>query len=160
MPKTTAERLTQKANQTERISAWPGFLKSHAVLLAQIENRLRAGNLPTLEWYDVLWALQQSAEGRLRMWELADALVISRSNLTRLVDRLAASGLVERDRDCDDRRGAYAVLTPAGRSMREKIWPAYKKAVHDFFDQHLNRTETSQMRAIFARLIAAAKPPE
>jgi DNA-binding MarR family transcriptional regulator len=159
MPK-SAEQLTEKSNQTEKPSAWPGFLKSHAVLLAQIENRLRAENLPTLEWYDVLWALEQAPEGKLRMWELADALVISRSNLTRLVDRLAVSGMVERDRDCDDRRGAYAVLTPAGRDIREKIWPAYKKAVHDFFDRHLNRTETGQMRTIFARLIEAAGPPE
>jgi DNA-binding MarR family transcriptional regulator len=135
-------------------SVWPAFLKAHAVLVKFIEERLSSQNLPSLEWYDVLWALEQAPKGRLRMGELAEAIVISRSNLTRLVDRLATPGLVERDRDCSDRRGAYAVLTPAGRRMRQKIWPVYERAIHEVFDQHLTRAESDCMRTLLLRLIS------
>src|SRR5262245_59727794 len=95
------------------VSAWPAFIRSHAVLIGRVEARLAAGGLPPLAWYDVLWALERVPRGRVRMHELADAVVITRSNLTRLVDRLEAAGLVRRDRCCADRRGAEAVLTDA-----------------------------------------------
>ena len=135
------------------ISAWPSFLKAHAVLVARIEDALRRQKFPQLEWYDVLWTLEQAPEGRLRMGELAQMTVITRSNLTRLIDRLAAKGLVERDRDLSDRRGAFAVLTPAGRALRKKIWPHYLSAIQDVFDRHLSRAEAKELRVLFQKLI-------
>src|ERR1700730_2294233 len=93
--------------------AWPAFLKAHAVLVERVEERLKASRLPDLAWYDVLWALECAPQNRLRMHELAAHTVITRSNLTRLVDRLEAAGLVVRDRDCTDPRGSYAVMRAA-----------------------------------------------
>lgn len=139
-----------------KISAWPAFLKAHAVLVGLIEDRLGTQDMPSLEWYDVLWALEQAPESRLRMGELADEVVLSRSNLTRLIDRLARAGFVERDRDCSDRRGAYAVLTPSGRRMRQKIWPVYERAINEVFDQHLSRAEADKMRTLLLRLTESA----
>ena len=87
-----------------------------------IEERLRAAGLPELAWYDVLWTLERAPHRRRRMYEVAELTVVARSNLTRLVDRLEAAGLVERDRDCADRRGAFAVLTDKGLAMRKRMW--------------------------------------
>ncbi len=96
-------------------SAWPAFLAAHDALIVQIEKRLAKSNLPELSWYDVLWALDNVPKKQLRMHELADAAVIARSNLTRLIDRMEDAGLVERLRVDGDRRGAHAHLTRQGR---------------------------------------------
>lgn len=138
-------------------SAWAVFLTAHAVLVGGVEQRLRAAGMPELAWYDVLWALERTAGQRLRMNELAGLTVISRSNLTRLVDRLQAAGLVERDRDCADRRGAYAVLTKAGRAQRRRMWKVYSETIDDLFDGHLSTDENATMRDLLMRLLDAAR---
>jgi DNA-binding MarR family transcriptional regulator len=138
-------------------SAWPPFLTAYALLIRRIEDRLRAAGLPELAWYDVLWALERAPRGRLRMHELAEKTVVTRSNLTRLIDRLEAALLVARDRNCTDRRGSFAVLTVSGRAMRRKMWAVYGPAIRELFDRHLNASQTSEMRGIFARVIEAAR---
>ena len=138
-------------------SAWPRFVTAYALVITRIEERLKAAGLPELAWYDVLWALERTPRGRLRMHELAENTVMSRSNLTRLVDRLEAASLVARDRDCSDRRGAFAVLTTPGRAMRRKMWTVYGSAISELFDGHLNAAETLQMRSILDRILQAAR---
>ena len=138
-------------------SAWPRFVTAYALVITRIEERLKAAGLPELTWYDVLWALERAPRGRLRMHELAENTVISRSNLTRLVDRLEAASLVARDRDCSDRRGAFAVLTTTGRAVRRRMWTVYGPAIGELFDGHLNAAETLQMRSILDRILQAAR---
>ncbi|KAB2911020.1 MAG: MarR family transcriptional regulator [Hyphomicrobiaceae bacterium] len=138
-------------------SAWPAFLTAHTLVVEAIEARLAEAGLPELAWYDVLWALERAPSGRLRMHELAAATVISRSNMTRLIDRLEAAGLVTRVRECDDRRGAYAALTPAGRVMRRKMWQVYGRAIEEMFDRHLTREESTAMRAMLLRIVDGAR---
>jgi len=138
-------------------SAWPRFVTAYAIVITRIEERLKAAGLPGLAWYDVLWALERASRGRLRMHELAEKTVISRSNITRLVDRMEAASLVARDRDCSDRRGAFAVLTTTGRVMRRKMWTVYGVAITELFDGHLNAAETMQMRSILDRILQAAR---
>jgi DNA-binding MarR family transcriptional regulator len=141
-----------------RESAWPAFLKAHAVLVARVEERLKASGLPDLAWYDVLWALECSPENRLRMHELAEHTVITRSNLTRLVDRLEAAGLVARDRDCTDRRGSYAVMSAAGQEMRRRMWRVYAPAIRELFDLHFSSAEHDALQAMFQRLLEDHAP--
>ncbi len=140
-------------------SAWAAFLTAHAVLVGRVEERLRAAGLPELGWYDVLWALERAPGQRLRMHELAELTIVSRSNLTRLVDRLQAAGLVARDRDCADRRGAYAALTGAGRATRRQMGKVYGQAIEDLFDGHLSSEENAAMRDLLMRLLTAARAP-
>ena len=102
--------------------AWAVLLTAHATLLERIESALAAASLPPLSWYDVLWELEK-ADGRLRMIELARRVVLSKSNLSRLADRLEEAKLVERQDAADDRRGYDLVLTRAGRAMRTSLWP-------------------------------------
>ena len=138
-------------------SAWPALLTTRALVVEAVEKRLADAGLPELAWYDVLWALEQAPAGRLRMHELASATVITRSNMTRLVDRLAAVGLVARASVGDDRRGAFALLTPAGRAMRARMWKIYGPAIADLFDRHLSASEGAAMRACLLRVIQAAR---
>jgi DNA-binding MarR family transcriptional regulator len=146
-----------KQRSSSGSAVWPLFLTAHAVLVGRIEQRLHQAGLPELAWYDALWALERGPEGRLRMHELAEMTVISRSNLTRLVDRLEAAGLVARERDLADRRGAFAVLTAAGRARRRQMWPVYSQAIAEMFDAHVGPAEAAAMRRALQRVLAAAR---
>jgi len=145
------------AKAKERPSAWPVLLTARALVVDAVEARLAQAGLPELSWYDVLWALEQAPQRRLRMHELAALTVITRSNLTRLVDRLESAGLVTRERDGADRRGAYAVLTTAGRGMRSRMWKVYGRAIEDLFDRHLSAEEAAAVRTCLLRVIVAAR---
>jgi DNA-binding MarR family transcriptional regulator len=146
-----------KSLETGKGSVWALFLTAHAVLVEEIEVRLADAALPPLAWYDVLWALERAGDRRLRMRELADMTVISRSNLTRLVDRLESAGLVERERAQEDRRGAFAVVTAAGRNMRKKMWPVYAAAIKELFEDHMAEREAAQMEATLRRILEAVR---
>jgi len=143
--------------ETTKGSVWALFLTAHAVLVEEIEVRLADAGLPPLAWYDVLWALERAGDRRLRMRELADMAVISRSNLTRLVDRLESAGLVERERAEEDRRGAFAVVTAQGKAMRKKMWPVYSAAIKELFEDHIAEREAARMGESLRRILDAVR---
>ena len=97
-----------------REEAWRALITAHAAAVEGIERGLLEAGLPPLSWYDVLLELSAAPGCRLRMHELARAVVLSRSGLTRLVDRLAKAGLLRREPDPEDGRGSFAVLTEEG----------------------------------------------
>lgn len=138
-------------------SSWPLLLTAHAVLTGMVEKQLAQADLPPLGWYDVLWALERAPGQRLRMHELAHFIVLSRSNMTRLVDRLEAAGLIRRDNDPDDRRGAFAVLTGAGATMRKKMWPHYEKAIATLYDAHLTPEEQRVLGVALRKVVDGAR---
>jgi DNA-binding MarR family transcriptional regulator len=144
-----------KRNRTP--SAWPMFLIAHDELVARIEEQLRNKGLPEINWYTVLWVLARAPDERLRMHELSEAAVITRSNLTRLVDRMEKAGLVSRERVSGDRRGAYACLTPAGRDMKTEIWKVYGPAIQEHFTRHLSPQESATLHDIMLRLIGKVR---
>ena len=137
--------------------AWALFLTAHAVLVEAVEARLANAGLPPLAWYDVLWALERLDDGRSRMHELADLVVLSRSNLTRLVDRLEKAKLVRRVRSEDDRRGAYAEITAEGRKLRRRMWPVYAAAIDELFAAHLSRTEAESIDRALRKVLDAVR---
>lgn len=146
-----------KSLESAKGSAWALFLTAHAVLVEKIEERLSAAGLPPFAWYDALWGLERAEGHRLRMHELADMTVITRSNLTRLVDRLEAAGLVARERAADDRRGAFAVLTAEGRAMRKKMWPVYSAAIRELFEEHVSEAEAAAFAGALRRILDSAR---
>ncbi|MEO6702548.1 MAG: MarR family winged helix-turn-helix transcriptional regulator [Jatrophihabitantaceae bacterium] len=97
-----------------RLSAWRAFLRTHTHLLRILEQDLQAHHKIAIGTYDVLVQLAEASEHRLRMSELAEAVLLSRSGLTRLVDRMQKDGLVERQPDPFDARGLFTVLTEQG----------------------------------------------
>jgi len=136
--------------------AWAVLLTAHATLLERIESALAAASLPPLSWYDVLWELEK-ADGRLRMIELARRVVLSKSNLSRLADRLEEAKLVERQDAADDRRGYDLVLTRAGRAMRRKMWPVYEAQIQQLFASHLSVEEARVIGEALGRTVKAAR---
>lgn len=143
-----------------RNSAWRLFLTAHVKLLDRIEIQLKEAELPPLEWYDVLYTLKQAPDYRLRLSEIADKVLLSRSNLTRLIDRIEAAGLLRRERCLSDRRGAFAVLTEAGLVMQQQMWEIYSAGIAEFFGTPLSDAEISVLKQAFSRLIEAAERRE
>ena len=140
-----------------RLAAWRAFLNAHAAVIDAIERDLAAAGHVPLIWYDVLVALSEAPDHRLRLHELARAVVLSRSGLTRLVDRLEAAGLVQRERCADDRRGAFAVLTPEGRAAQLRAWPVYARGIAGHFAGYLDAAEARTLAAALERVYAAAR---
>ncbi|MFB9596152.1 MarR family winged helix-turn-helix transcriptional regulator [Saccharothrix longispora] len=110
MPETGPARLPTRTE----LGVWRSFLRAHARLTRVLEAELIAEQRLSLAAYDVLVQLAEAPQHRLRMTELADAVLLSRSGVTRLVDRLERAGLVLRERADGDGRGVVAVLTPEG----------------------------------------------
>ncbi len=100
----------------DQLSAWRSFLRAHATVIRVLESELEADQDLSLAAYDVLVQLAEAPQRRLRMTELAAAVLLSRSGVTRLVDRMETAGLVSRSRVASDGRGVAAQLTDAGLS--------------------------------------------
>jgi len=137
--------------------AWAVLLTAHATLVEKIEAALAEAKLPPLGWYDVLWELEKAGGGKLRMHELARRVVLSRSNLTRLADRLERAGLVAREDTPHDRRGYHCVITRAGLAMRKKMWPVYRVEIERLFSRHLTVEEARTVGDVLARAVEAAR---
>ncbi len=137
------------------VAAWRTFLTAHAVVGRSIDRRLAAAGLPPLAWYDVLWALRESPGRRLRMNELAQRVLLSRTGMTRLVDRIEASGCLRREPVPGDRRGAYAVLTPAGEDLLRRMWPVYAACIRRWFAEPVGDARATVEDAL-RRVVAAA----
>lgn len=108
---TSAARLLT----AHELRAWRGMLRAHAALAKALDAQLEAAHGLQLSSYEVLMYLADAEDQRMRMCDLASTILLSRSGLTRLVDRLQREGLLERVACSDDARGAFAKLTPLGR---------------------------------------------
>jgi DNA-binding MarR family transcriptional regulator len=137
--------------------AWAVLLTAHATLVEKIEEALAEADLPPLAWYDVLWELEKAPEGKLRMHELARRVVLTRSNLTRLADRLESAKLIERADTPHDRRGYDCVITRAGLAMRKKMWPVYKTEIERLFSRHINVEEARVVGDALSRAVKASR---
>jgi len=146
-----------KSLEQSKGSVWALFLTAHSVLVEQIETRLADAGLPSFGWYDVLWGLERAPGQRLRMSELADHVVLSRSNLTRLVDRLEDAKFVRRERSPEDRRGAYAVLTAEGKALRKRMWPVYQAAIQQLFEVQITDEQSQTMGEALTQVLNNAR---
>jgi DNA-binding MarR family transcriptional regulator len=134
-------------------NAYVTFFVAHAVLTKRIDEELEAAGCVLLDVYDVLLTLEEAPDRRLRMSELADKVLVSRSGVTRLVDRLEKKGWVERLACPSDRRACHASLTPAGLAERERAWPVYRNAIATHFAQNLNEEEARVVERVFHRMV-------
>ncbi|NJK49074.1 MarR family transcriptional regulator [Candidatus Gracilibacteria bacterium] len=136
-----------------RNSVWRLFITVNVKLLDRIEAKFSQAGLPTMEWYDVLLTLKESPEHRLRLSELAEQVLLSRSNLTRLVDRLEKAGLLYREACPSDRRGTFAVITEAGLAMQREMWVVYAEGIAEYFGSHLDDDEAKVMQQVLKRML-------
>jgi DNA-binding MarR family transcriptional regulator len=135
------ERLPAESLTDRELAAWRGMLATHARVVAALDADLRAAHDLPLAHYEVLMQLADAPDRRLRMSELAERLLLSRSGLTRLVDRLEADGLVARVPCPDDARGAFAEITSAGVRRLKPARRTHLAGVRRRFTEHLDREQ-------------------
>lgn len=151
--------MSQEVSLSEpELAVWRGFLRVHEELVAELDEELRRERGMPLATYDVLVQLSFAPGRRLRMRELADAVLLSRSGLTRLVDRLVREGLVAREPCPDDARGAFAALTPAGAQALRRARPVHLAGVRRLFLDRLSTTQQSALADAWDRLRAGERP--
>ncbi len=134
--------------------AWRNSLTAFSKVLAQLEKELRAEGDLALDWYEVLLLLRESKAG-LRMHELADAQLLSRSAATRLVDRMVKAGLVQRRTAQQDRRGTFVELTPDGLATLRRTAPIHLRGIEHHFARHLSDEDAAVIAAVMGKIAAA-----
>jgi DNA-binding MarR family transcriptional regulator len=134
------------------LGAWRGMLRVHAALVRELDAELYAAHDLPLSSYDVLIYLQAAPGKRLRMAELADSVLLSRSGVTRLVDRLEREGLIERDTCTSDGRGCFAVLTEQGEQALSRARPTHLAGVRQRFLSRFSQDELEQLALFWERV--------
>jgi DNA-binding MarR family transcriptional regulator len=132
----------------DTLDTWRAFLNAHARVTRAISRDLAAAGLPDLSVYDALWALYRRP---LRVKQLADAVVLSPTAMSRFVDRLERDGHVRREPDPDDRRALQVTITDDGRKLLRRMWPIYERGIEQHFAAHLGRSANT-LRAVLERM--------
>lgn len=141
--------------------AWRGLQVMHAQLAARLARQLADDSDLSYQDYVVLVALTDRPDGRMRMFELGDVLAWEKSRLSHHVSRMAARGLVTRERCPHDSRGTYVVLTPAGRAAIEAAAPGHVAAVRHYVIDRLTPDQLDALAAIADTVLdALGRPPE
>jgi DNA-binding MarR family transcriptional regulator len=130
---TTAEATQAPKIDAEQAAAWRAFLRAHSLMLRKIGEDFAAAGLPPFAWYEVLLVLYEAPEHHLQPSELADELVLSRSGLSRMIDRIEETGLVARRACPGDRRAIHVELTEEGEKMLDRMWCVYARCIADHF---------------------------
>ena len=136
----------------EELAAWRGMLRAHAELVRELDAELAREHDMPLSSYEVLLFLNDSSEGRMRMSELADSVLLSRSGLTRLVDRLERQGLLRRERCESDARGFFAEITPEGRRAFAVARKTHLDGVRRLFLSRFSRDELRTLGGMWQKL--------
>jgi len=128
------------------------MLRAHAELVRELDTELAREHDMPLSSYEVLLFLNDSEDGRMRMSELADSVLLSRSGLTRLVDRLERQGLLKRERCESDARGWFAEITPDGRRVFGAARKTHLDGVRRVFLSHFSRDELRTLGGLWQKL--------
>ena len=139
------------------IPAWLALVRTHARLWDQVEAQMRQASGLTMARYDVLMQLE-NAGGQLRLTDLAEAVVLSPSGLSKLLDRMSESGLVTRDPDPDDARSTRATITPAGRTIVGKARTGHHAFLQQAFGDALDTRDLANLVQIMGRIDDRPRP--
>jgi DNA-binding MarR family transcriptional regulator len=135
------------------LDAWRGFLRTYTTIVRELDDELNERHGLPVSSYDVLVQLDEAPDGMLRMSHLADAVLLSRSGLSRLVTRLSNQGLIER-RECEnDARGAFAVITDKGRERLGEARATHRAGVRERFLDRLSERDQRQLARVWSRLL-------
>jgi DNA-binding MarR family transcriptional regulator len=153
-----AEKSDQLHLADDEGAAWEGFLRAHATIMRALSGELEQADAMSMSSYDVLLQLARAPKRRLRMTELAEAVVLSPSGLTRLVERLEREGLVARIKSAHDAHGAYATLTDRGRARLRKATRTHLTGIRQHFLSQITPRELQILGDIWQRLLTQARP--
>jgi DNA-binding MarR family transcriptional regulator len=135
------------------VDAWIALMRAQQTAFLKIERAFRDAGLPPGSWYDVLWELDRAGEAGLRPFEIERQRLIAQSNISRLIDRLAEAGYVEREPCEEDARGQRIVITPAGREMRKRMWPVYGRAIGEAVGHRVSEREAASLASLLRKLV-------
>ncbi|CAN5546820.1 MarR family transcriptional regulator [soil metagenome] len=136
-----------------QLEAWRAFLSGYRAVLDVLEDELKCARGLPLTWYDVLAQLNDTPGHRLRMKDLADSIMLSKSGLTRVVDRMVGADLVARESCPSDRRGYEAVLTPAGRRAFDEAYPVHLEGIERHFSRYFSDAEARTLSQALMKLL-------
>jgi len=156
----TATRRDSRQLEGHELAAWKGMLFAYRNMTTAIDAELEREHGLSLSSYEVLLLLSREPDRGMRMGALADELLLSRSGLTRLVDRMVARDLVERHTCPDDRRGTYARLTGTGMKKFREARPTNLAAIREQFVSKLDEGDLELVESIWAKLDGADAEPE
>ena len=142
------------------LGAWRGLLRVHTALVKALDAELTAEHDLPLSSYEVLITLETAPGHKRRMAELADSVLLSRSGMTRLVDRLEKEQLLARDTCTDDGRGCFAVLTPKGHELLARARPTHLEGVRERFLTHFSEDELRLFADAWDRVLPGAAAPD
>lgn len=145
--------------EDEGVATWSAFLRAHAAVTRRIEGDLQVARDMSLGAYDVLLVLSVAPRRRLRMQELGERSVLSRSRVSRIVDELCQQGLVRREPCPDDRRATFAALTDTGRAALRRAAPAYLRGIERHFTARLDTGQLAALRRTSEALLADDQRP-
>lgn len=141
------------AQRSEELSAWLNLIQSYEAVAAGLETTLERAKGLSLAEHEVLVRLAEAPDGRLRMLDLTNLVLLSKSGVTRLVDRMQGEGLVERQSCPTDRRVVYATITAKGRLVLEEMTPAFLAGIERHFARHLSDADVRSLRKVLRKLL-------
>ena len=137
--------------------AWIDLHRTHRLLLERVESALKRAGLPPLDWYDALLELRRKRDTGLRQFQLGGRVLLSKHNLSRLIDRLEQKGLVRRHACSEDGRGNLIRITAAGETMLEAMWPVYGDVIEASIGKRLTRDEVVELSRLLGQLLEPAE---
>ncbi|BCG79827.1 MarR family winged helix-turn-helix transcriptional regulator [Mesorhizobium sp. 113-3-3] len=145
--------MTEKATPSpEAIKAWARLMRVSRQLVENAEDALKESGLPPLAWYDVLHELAEAGEGGLRPFQLIERTLFAQYNISRLLARIEADGLVEKLKVADDGRGQTIRITAKGRETRRRMWAVYGRSIAELVGARLSPDELNAVSALLGRL--------
>lgn len=137
----------------QSVAAWVLLHRANRKLLSQVEDALKQGGLPSLDWYDVLLELKKAGEHGLRQFEISERVLLNKHNLSRLLDRLEKQALVRRENCEEDKRGNRILLTDEGLKLQQSMWPIYAKKLCSDFEDKLEAEEHLELARLLEKLL-------
>lgn len=141
----------------QHVIAWARLARTTTVVLQAVEAALKNDGLPPLAWYDLLLELKRAAPEGLRPVSLQTEMLIPQYNMSRLLNRVEAAGLVERHACDEDGRGQTVRITDAGRAMMRRMWPVYRAALECAFATHVDASGAGRIAAVLSEGFGVAK---
>ena len=135
------------------VMAWVGLVQAHSGLVDALSHDLQMRHGLPLTWLEVLIKLSDSQEGKMRMQDLAKEAWLSKSGITRLVDRMEEADLVGRAACATDRRVTYATITDKGRRTLEATIPDHIASIDRLFSAHLTTAEIAALRQTMQKVL-------
>lgn len=144
--------MTEKLEQS-MLDTWRGFLFANAKVVRALDTDMIEQHDLSLTWFDLLSRIKQAPGQRLRMHQLEEASLFTRSGITGLADRLEKAGFVRRERSAEDRRGVYLAITQAGIDKIDEVWPDHQLSIQNHFAQHLDPEDAKALQATTEKIL-------